>query len=146
MNTTLAIPVWDDRVATTFDFARGLLVVEADGEREVSRREVRLDEEPIERKARRIRDLAVQVVVCGAISRPLAGLISQAGVRVYPLVAGQVDEVVAAYLCDRLSDPRFLQPGCSPGARRRWRRREGSCGGNRKWREVNSSLENVRET
>ena len=61
MNTTLAIAVWDDRVSTTFDFARNLLIVEADGGREISRREVPLGDEPLDKKARRIQDLSVQV-------------------------------------------------------------------------------------
>ncbi len=39
MNTIIAIPVWEDQVSTTFDFARKLLLVEAVGERELSRRE-----------------------------------------------------------------------------------------------------------
>jgi len=129
VSTTLAIPVWNDHVSTTFDFAGRLLVVEADGEREVSRREVALGDESAERKARRIRDLAVQVVLCGAISQPLSRAVSQAGIQVIPYVAGEVDNVLAAYLCGRLAEPRFLQPGCRPGARRRWRHRGGFCGG-----------------
>jgi len=135
MNTTLAIPVWNDRVSTTFDFARKLLVVEADGEREVSRKEVPLGDEPVERKARRIRDLAVQVVLCGAISRPFAEAVSQAGIRVIPYVSGEVDSVLAAHLCGRLAEPRFLQPGRGPGARGRWRHRAGGCSGRGRWRE-----------
>ena len=33
MSTTLSIAVWDDRVSTTFDFKRKLLIVKADGGR-----------------------------------------------------------------------------------------------------------------
>lgn len=116
----LAISVWGDRVSTTLDFARKLVVVETAGGREISRHEVELGEEPVERKARRIRELAVQVVLCGAISQSLAGAILREGVEIIPFVAGDVDNVLAAYLCGRLEDPSFLQPGCRPGARRRW--------------------------
>ena len=125
MNTTLAIAVWDDRVSTTFDFARNLLIVEADGGREISRREVPLGDEPLDKKARRIQDLSVQVMLCGAISRPLAQAISRAGIQIIPFVTGQVDDVLAAYLCGRLTDPHFLQPGCRPGARKQWSHRCG---------------------
>ena len=122
---TVAIPVWDDGVSTAFDFARKLLVVEVDGKREVSRKELPLDDEPAEKNAGRIRDLAVQVVICGAISQPLAQAVSQAGIEIIPYVSGQVDSVLAAYLCGRLADPRFLQPGSRPGARKRRRPRSG---------------------
>jgi len=126
VNVTLAIPVWDERVSTTLDFARRLLVVGTDGGREVSRKEVTLAEEPFTRKARRIRDLGVEVVLCGAVSRALARAIIQTGVRIIPFVSGGVDEVLGGYLCGVLYEPRFMQPGCCPGARRRWRHR---CGG-----------------
>ncbi len=121
MHTILAIPVWQGNVSTTFDFAHELLVVEADGRREISRQVVSLGEKTVARMVRVLRDLAVQVVVCGAVSRRLAEAVSRAGIRIVPHVSGEVDHVLGAYLCDHLSEPRFLQPGCCPGARRRWR-------------------------
>jgi predicted Fe-Mo cluster-binding NifX family protein len=138
VNTIIAIPVWEDQVSTTFDFARKLLLVEAVGEREISRREVILGEEPVATKARRLRDLAVQVVLCGAISQPLARAVSQTGVKVIPYISGEADYVLAAYLCGRLSEPNCLQPGCQSGARRRWRQRGGFCGGVGNAREPDS--------
>jgi len=133
VKTTLAISLWGDQVSTTFDFASKLLVVETDGGREVSRKVVALVDEPVDRRARRIRDMAVQVVLCGTISQPLARAVSQAGIEIIPYVAGQVDNVLAAYLCGQLAQPRFLQPGCRPGARRRWRYHGGGCGRRGRW-------------
>jgi predicted Fe-Mo cluster-binding NifX family protein len=136
MNTTVAIPVWEGKVSTTFDFARKLLVVEADGGREISRKEVPLGDEFVERKARIMRDLAVQVVICGAISQPLAHAVSQTGIRIVPYVCGEANMVLAAYLCGRLTEPKFLQPGCRPGARRRWRHGCDCRGRNRQWQQT----------
>ena len=129
VNTTLAIPIWNDRVSTTFDFAQTLLVVEVSGEREISRKTIVLKDEPAERKAHEIRDMGVQVVLCGALSRPLAQAVTQRGIEIIPYVTGHVDDVLAVYLCGRLTEPLFLQPGCRPGARRRWRHRGGFCRG-----------------
>ena len=134
--TTVAIPVWEGQVSTTFDFARKLLVVETDGGREISRKEVALGDESVENKARVMRILAVQVVLCGAISQPLAQAVSQAGIHIVPYVCGEANTVLAAYLCGRLSEPQFLQPGCRPGARRRWRHGGGFCGRNRQWQQT----------
>jgi predicted Fe-Mo cluster-binding NifX family protein len=125
----IAVPVWEDRVSTTFDFARRAVVVEADGAREVGRREAALPDEPALRRAGRLRELGVGTVLCGAVSRPLALAVREAGIELIPFVAGPVDAVVRAYLGGRLADARFLQPGCMPGARRRWGRRGGCCGG-----------------
>lgn len=140
VNRTLAIPVWDDMVSTTFDFARKLLVVETDGGKEISRREIPLGDEAPAVRARRMQDLGVEVILCGAVSQPLAQAVSRAGIQTIPYVSGQVDNVLAAYLCERLAEPRFLQPGCRPGARRRWRHRCGfgagrRCGG--MWEQIN---------
>jgi predicted Fe-Mo cluster-binding NifX family protein len=131
MNTIIGLPVWNDRLSTTLDFARRLVIVEADGEREVGRKEVALVDEAVEKKALRMRELAVQVLLCGAISQPLARAIVRAGIRIVPYVTGEIDQVLAAYLCGQLAQPCFLQPGCHPGARRRWQQRCGLCGGRR---------------
>jgi len=128
VKTTLAIPAWNDQVSTTLDFARELIVVETDGARELSRRKVSLGDETPERRARRIRDLGGQTVLCGAVSRPLAQAASRMGIELVPFLSGPVDDVLAAYFCDRLTDPRFLLAGSPPGAGRRWRRRCGNRG------------------
>lgn len=127
MNMTLAIPVWEEQVSTTFDFARRVLIVKANGGREVARSERILGDGSVESKARVLRDQAVQVVICGAISQALARVVAQAGIQILPYVTGHVDMVLAAYLCGRLGDPCFLQPGCRSGARRRWRNQGGFC-------------------
>lgn len=135
MKTRLAVSVWDDRVATTLDFAEDLLVVEVEKGQEVSRERTQVSETSVEGKARRIRDLAVEVVLCGAISQPLSRALNRSGIEVIPYVSGSVDEVIAAFLCDRLFEPRFLQPGSRSGARRRWRHGHAFHGSSRQWQQ-----------
>jgi len=124
----IAIPVWNDEVATTLDFARRMLVVTVEARREIARQEVAICDEPAAHVVRRLQEVAVRVLLCGAISEPLARAVVRAGIRIVPYVSGPVDGVLAAYLCGQLVEPRFLQPGCRPGARRRWRHRGGHCG------------------
>lgn len=118
VKTTLVIPVWNNQVSTTFDFAETLLVVVVDGVRELSRKEVPLRDEPIDRRVRSIRDAGTQVLLCGAISQPLARAMSRAGIRVIPYVAGPVEDVLQAFIRGCLDNPRFLLPGTEPAARR----------------------------
>jgi len=134
VKTTVAIPVWDDRLSTTLDFARKLVLVETDGERELSRREVTLNEDTAERRARRIRDLGGQVVLCGAVSQPLARAVSRMGIQLLPFLSGPIDDVLAAYLCDRLADPRFLLAGSTHGAGKKWRHRRACWRGGVQWK------------
>lgn len=121
MSTLLAIPVWEDQVSSTLDFAGSLLVVEAERGKELARKLVKLRNEAVESRAKRIADLAVDVVICGAVSKRLGEAVLRQGIQLIPYVSGPVDNVLAASLCGLLAKPCFLQPGCHPGARRRWR-------------------------
>ncbi|MBM4043828.1 MAG: dinitrogenase iron-molybdenum cofactor biosynthesis protein [Planctomycetes bacterium] len=122
----VALAVWNGRVSPVFDVARELMVVEVDGGREVSRLRQEIDGAALPQRAARVAELGVDVLVCGAISRPLAAMLAAEGIAVVPFVRGQVEEVLAAYLAGRLPDPRFLMPGCC-GRRRRLGRRRQRC-------------------
>ena len=121
MNTTVAISAWKDQVSTTCDFAERLVVAKIDRGCELSRTDIMFHEEPATKRAKRIQDLDVETLLCGTISKPLAEAIAHTGINVIPYVSGSVDEVLAAYMCGHITRPRFLQPGCRSGARRRWR-------------------------
>ncbi len=123
-NMIVAVPIWQGRVSPVFDVAEQLVLVELEGPRELGRREVALPEQRLDVRARRLAELGVNTLICGAISRPLQALIEAQQIAVIPRVCGEVDEVLAAYGEGRL-DERFAMPGCC----RRMRRR---CG--RRWR------------
>lgn len=125
VETCIAIPIWRERVSTVCDFSRRVLLVDVQVKRELSRSQVLLSDEPALQRAVRLKRLGVQVLICGAISQPLARFIKQAGIKLVPCVSGPVDEVLAAYLCGRLTDSRFLLPGSQPAERRRWRNGRG---------------------
>ena len=64
--------------------------------------------------------LGVEVLICGAISRPLAEMITDSGIRLIPFLSGDVEEVIQAFLAGNLPNSAFLMPGCC-GRRRRFR-------------------------
>ncbi len=135
----LAIPIWGERVSPVFDTASRLVLVEVEEGTEASRQmvEVGADLFPTQR-ARRLSDLQVNVLICGAISRPLASFVSAAGIELIAWVAGPVEDVLRAYLAGRLSEPRWRMPGCAgrplgPKRGRAWQERaRGGCGGSRR--------------
>ena len=118
----IAIPIRDNCVSPAFDFARTLLLVELEDGREVRRSETALVPEPNARRAARLIELQVELLVCGAISRDLARSVAGAGIEILSYVSGPIDEVVKAYAAGRLAEPRFVLPGCWPGARKGFRR------------------------
>lgn len=122
----VAISTWNGRISPVFDVARTLLVLEIGEEGIAERREQSLGDGPAGR-IERIADAGVQVLLCGAISQPLAGMLAARGVRVVPFISGDVEEVIRAYLAGALDCPRFAMPGCG-GRRMRLRGGGRGCG------------------
>ena len=122
----LAIPIWNDRVSSAFDFAHRILLVDVENDRETGRSEIPFPPESDPEKANRLKTLGVEVLICGAISRSLASQVRASGIKVLPYVVGQADEVLKAYLTGRLIQPQFALPGSWPGARKGFRRRRRS--------------------
>jgi len=109
----IAIPTWNGRVSPVFDTASRLLIVEVDKERECSRFETDISEHFLPSKIMRLTGLGIDTLICGAISRPLAYMITTAEIKLIPWISGQVEEVVQAFLTNTLFDPRFIMPGCA---------------------------------
>ena len=121
----VAITNHDGRVSPVFDVARRLVLVDMEQGREATRKEDVLDQVNPAARVQRIAKMGVDVLICGAISRPLQDMLTSSGVQVTPWVCGSVEEVLQAFLCGRLSDASFLMPGCC-GRRRRVHGHRGS--------------------
>jgi predicted Fe-Mo cluster-binding NifX family protein len=114
-----AFAYWDDRIAPVFDIARRIHVVEADSGRIVAETgEVLADDLPVQ-KAHRLLELGVGTLVCGAISRPFQETVAAYGIRVIPFVAGDLSDVIQAWLSGNLESDTFVMPGCSGRGRGR---------------------------
>ena len=115
-----AFASWNGRIAPVFDVARLVSVVESKAGRPVGEaQEVRLDGLAVNRVFR-LRELGVGALVCGAISRPLHELAARQGIRVVPFVAGELREVVQAWLSGGLAGDAFAMPGCCRRRRHRF--------------------------
>jgi predicted Fe-Mo cluster-binding NifX family protein len=114
----IAIANWDNRVSPVLDTAASLTVVDVGAAAESGRTLVRLGEAGLCGRARQMGGLGLDVLICGALSRPLYEALMVAGVEVVAFVAGDVSTVLDAYLAGRLPDRALTLPGC----RCRWRR------------------------
>ena len=123
----IAIPIYNDSVSNVFDFAGNLLLVEMENGKELNRSEIALRSQSLPKRAGQLKDLGVDVVVCGAISRELANMITASEIQVLPYVTGGIDDVLKAYLAGQLVKPEFAMPGCWPGARKGFGRRRRGC-------------------
>jgi predicted Fe-Mo cluster-binding NifX family protein len=107
----IAIPTWNGRVSPVFDSASRLVVVEVGEEGEYSRFETDISEHFLPSKTMRLTGLGVDTLICGAISRPLAYMVTTAGINLIAWISGQVEDVLKAFLRGNLLDTQFLMPG-----------------------------------
>jgi predicted Fe-Mo cluster-binding NifX family protein len=120
--TKAAFATWDNRIAPVFDVARQICLVEADCGKIVKQtREMVVDEIPSQR-ALRLVEMDIGTLVCGAISKSLYEMVSAHGICVIPFVAGELSEVIQAWLADALRGDAFAMPGCCGRIRRRFQR------------------------
>ena len=115
--TIVAIPDWKGRVSPVFDVAGRLLVAQVTaGFPPVCTHQQFFRETP----AFRVSQLAkwrIGTLICGGISSRLRDSLEHEGVTVIPHICGSVQDVLQAYLENRLSDERFAMPGCCSGCR-----------------------------
>ena len=112
----LAIPVWDDCVSTVLDFSDCLLVVDFESRAINNRSMVDFAGNTIVEKVARLRKLDIEVLLCGAVSRPLERMIMASGIDIIPFLRGRVDDVLNAYFSGHLPGPAFMLPGCRWGS------------------------------
>ena len=108
----IAVPVWRDRVSPVFDVAGSLRLVDLEDGTPLRRSDANIQEDDPGVRVQKLSELGVDVLICGAISRPLETMLTAAGVKVIAQVCGGVEEVLEAYRSGRLGEPAFAKPGC----------------------------------
>ena len=117
----IALAVWNERISPVFDVARQILLLDIQEGKILTRREATLPGVNPWQQAARLEELNPEILICGAISEPLAGLLAAKSIRVVPFIAGAVNEVIDAYLAGSLPNRALAMPGCC-GRGRRWMR------------------------
>ena len=125
----LAIAHWQGRISPVLDVAGALLLVDIEHDQERSRQSVTMEEDGPLLRAKRIGELGVATLICGAVSWPLELALTSAGIEVISQCCGEIDKVIEAFLTGQLQQETFLMPGC---CRRRRRFRRGDRAGTRR--------------
>jgi predicted Fe-Mo cluster-binding NifX family protein len=115
----VAIPNWQGRVSPVFDVAENILLADISGKQVNLRQDLALSSrDPFER-ARLLRALRTEILICCTLSRPHQMALASAGIRIIPHICGQVEEIINAISNGQLSDS-FLMPGCRGRSRVDW--------------------------
>jgi len=113
---TAAFTYWNNRIAPVLDTACDIhIVVTKDGRIVRESRETLSESNPV-RKILHLHKIGIDTLICGAVSRSLYELTTAYGIHVIPFVAGDLHEVIRAWLDDAIENDAFAMPGCC-GAR-----------------------------
>jgi predicted Fe-Mo cluster-binding NifX family protein len=108
----VAVPNWEGRISPVFDVAENILLVDASDGCEHLRKEVNLPpRDPFER-ARLLKTLGTDVLICGMLSLPQQRALVSAGIQIIPHICGEVGEVIEAFLGGQLDRQPLAMPGC----------------------------------
>jgi predicted Fe-Mo cluster-binding NifX family protein len=108
----IAVPIWNEKVSPVFDTASRLLLINKNNLSKVERFEIYISEQDISKRCLLIQGLKVNVLICGAISRPFSMMLISTGVKIISGISGLAEEVLKAYLHGSLSNSKYLMPGC----------------------------------
>ena len=109
---TVAMPIWQGRISPVLDVAGRFLVVQIENGHETSRREILVGETSPRLLAKGIKEMGPEVLLCGALSQPVADSLANEGVRVWPHICGEAESVLQAFLTNTLEQAEFRMPGC----------------------------------
>jgi len=107
-----AMSVWNDCISTVLDFSDCLLVIDAEHGVVNNRSIVNFTGVTMAEKTARLKDLDIQILLCGAVSRPMEQMIMASGIAIIPFLRGRVNDVLNAYFSGCLFGSDFMLPGC----------------------------------
>lgn len=107
----IAIPIYKSRVSPVFDSCSRLLLIDLNRNRACDQTEIRLEGLSEIERVTILKKSGVGTIICGGISDGFYKMISSAGISMIVGIAGEVDQVLDAFRCNRLGEPRFYMPG-----------------------------------
>jgi predicted Fe-Mo cluster-binding NifX family protein len=107
----VAIPVFRSRISPALDTCTRVLLIDLEKKREIERREIYLNEFSLSERVSMLQNAGVETVICGGISDLLHNMLK--GAKIHAIIgrAGEVDQIVGAFLCEQLDESRFYMPG-----------------------------------
>jgi predicted Fe-Mo cluster-binding NifX family protein len=106
-----AFAKWNNRIAPLFDTTGQVCIVQKEVSGQTFRSLMYFRKDLPIHKALRLVEWEVGTLICGAISRPLKKVLTAHGILVIDYVAGDVNEVIEAWLQGNIDDTVFCMPG-----------------------------------
>lgn len=122
----IALSVFENRMSPVFDWSNQLVVIERDDSKEVNRAKYCISGMSPAARAEYLAGMNVNTLLCGGISITLLDRVEAHGITVIPWIAGDMEQVLGAFLEGRILSSNFFMPGScraqhQQGGGRRWR-------------------------
>ncbi len=117
----VAVPVLRSRVAPVLNWCSRIVVFRPGEPGDKQKKELVFEDMDVFKRLQSIREMGVDTLICGAVSRDLLFYAHGLGFQIICGIAGEIDDVIEAYCRNRLDESRFRLPGCC--GMRRYRER-----------------------
>ena len=107
----VAVPTFHGRVSPTFDFCHRVTFWQMEGKAFQKMADKKCKQTDLIEKAMNLQAMGTELLLCGAIGPVVEQNLKSRGIQVVAGVAGDVHEVLAAFACGALDEPRFRLPG-----------------------------------
>ncbi len=107
----VAIPIFRSRVSPVFDSCTRVMLIDINHNLEIERSELHLDGLSLTERMAVLQKSSVETIICSGISDMFQSMLQGIKICLIIGIAGEVDQVVSAYLSKRLNDRQFLMPG-----------------------------------
>lgn len=116
--TKVAIPIFHKRVSPVLDTCKHILVIKCKNGSEVDRESIFLGDMNLNERCRIFEKMGISVIICGGISEAFGKILKHLKLQLTNGIAGDVEDVLSAYLGGCLDHPRFYMPGFKPNDKR----------------------------
>ena len=107
----VGIPVFESRISPVLDACNRLLLVDIDEGREVNRQEISLEKINLTERIEVFTRWGVRKIICAGVSDVMCKYLAVRNIALVSGIAGELEKIIKAYICDRLDEPCFIMPG-----------------------------------
>ena len=107
----VAIPVFESRVSPVLDSCRRIVVVDIEEGCEIRRQEIALEKMSIHERLEVIARWGIRKIICAGVSDVMCKFLAGKNITLISGIAGELETILNAYICNCLNDPCFLMPG-----------------------------------
>jgi predicted Fe-Mo cluster-binding NifX family protein len=109
----IGIPTFESRLSPVLDACNRMVVVDIEDDREIKRQELNLEKTDLNGRIEIFAHWGIQKIICCGVSDLMCRCLAAKSIVLISGIAGELENVVNACICNRLDDECFSMPGKS---------------------------------